>query len=245
MARCGSDQLRQLRKMDPISRSLIAAGSDGIVTAGLVSYLDAGNPSSYPGSGTTWTDLSSSQKNAVVPTSVTYDSANGGTLYFDGTDLPAEVPGGGPLELTSQMTALVFTKYGGGGGRLYQKDGPSYVRCWEMGTYQNTFRIELWHSDGSAIVQPTGALSPGSWYHLVMSFDGTNIRQYINNSLSQTSSFPGDIRADSGTPLMIGGYWSGSEYYNGNVAIAQLYNRALSAAEIDKNFNFHRARFGL
>ena len=57
-----------------------------IVVDGLVLNLDAGNTSSYPGTGTTWTDLSSSPTNATLVNGVTYSSSNQGHLLFDGTN---------------------------------------------------------------------------------------------------------------------------------------------------------------
>ena len=58
----------------------------GIVTDGLVLNLDAGNPQSYPGSGTTWTDLSGNGNNGTLLNGVGYDSDNGGSLVFDGSN---------------------------------------------------------------------------------------------------------------------------------------------------------------
>ena len=57
-----------------------------IVTNGLVLHLDAGNPASYPGSGTTWTDLSGNGNDGTLVNGVGYDSANGGSLVFDGVN---------------------------------------------------------------------------------------------------------------------------------------------------------------
>ena len=62
-----------------------------IVTDGLVLALDAGNPKSYPGSGTTWTDLSGNGNNGTLTNGPTYSSANGGSIVFDGVDDYAEI----------------------------------------------------------------------------------------------------------------------------------------------------------
>jgi hypothetical protein len=58
----------------------------GIVQSGLVLNLDAGVSSSYPGSGTTWTDLSGNGNTGTLTNGPTYNSANGGSLVFDGVD---------------------------------------------------------------------------------------------------------------------------------------------------------------
>ena len=59
--------------------------SVGVVTDGLVFYVDAGNGSSYPGSGTTWSDLIGSN-DGTLTNGPTYDSGNGGSIVFDGTN---------------------------------------------------------------------------------------------------------------------------------------------------------------
>jgi hypothetical protein len=73
--------------MITISGSTISGGmilSGELATLQL--YLDAGNASSYPGSGTTWTDLSGNGRNGTLTNGPTYSSANGGSIVFDGTD---------------------------------------------------------------------------------------------------------------------------------------------------------------
>jgi hypothetical protein len=62
------------------------AHSPSIVTSGLVLCLDAANPKSYPGSGTTWTDLSGNGNNGTLVNGPTYSSVNGGSIVFDGSN---------------------------------------------------------------------------------------------------------------------------------------------------------------
>jgi len=64
-----------------------------IVTDGLVLALDAGNTKSYPGSGTTWTDLSGNGNTGTLTNGPTFDSANGGSIVFDGTNDYVQVTG--------------------------------------------------------------------------------------------------------------------------------------------------------
>ena len=60
--------------------------SKQIVRSGLVLHLDAARPASYPGSGTTWTDLSGQGNNGTLTNGPTYSSANGGSIVLDGTN---------------------------------------------------------------------------------------------------------------------------------------------------------------
>ena len=66
----------------PVASNLGSSGP--IITSGLVLFLDAGNTSSYPGSGTTWTDLSGNGNNGTLTNGPTYTSSNGGAIVFDG-----------------------------------------------------------------------------------------------------------------------------------------------------------------
>jgi hypothetical protein len=56
------------------------------VTNGLVLYLDAGNTNSYPGTGTSWRDISGNSNNGTLTNGPTFNSANLGSIVLDGTD---------------------------------------------------------------------------------------------------------------------------------------------------------------
>ena len=58
----------------------------GIITSGLISALDAADRNSYPGSGTTWTDISGNNNNGTLTNGPTFSSTNGGAIVLDGAD---------------------------------------------------------------------------------------------------------------------------------------------------------------
>ena len=62
-------------------------GPPALVTAGLVLNLDAGNTSSYSGTGNTWTDLSGRGNHGTLVNSVTYSSSNQGYFVFNGNEI--------------------------------------------------------------------------------------------------------------------------------------------------------------
>lgn len=230
---------------EPISGEAIRAmrAYAPIVKSGLVLHLDAGVDKSYPNSGTTWWDLSGQGNNGQV-NGAGYNDINGGSLTFDGTDDTVSIPGGGSLNISTTLTATVWVYYISGNGRIFQKDGPPYTRCWEIGGYGGQFRMEMWHSNGAATIGYGNALTVNGWTHLALTFDGTDIKMYQNSLLVSTINFPGDIRTDANTPIFLGGYWDG-EFLNGRISNAQLYNRALTSAEILQNFNASRSRFNI
>jgi hypothetical protein len=87
--------------------------SPKIVTDGLVLCLDAANNRSYPGSGTAWTDLSRGGNNGALTNGPTFNSANGGSIVFDGTNDYVEIPTRNTnleFQPTSGYSCMVFYK---------------------------------------------------------------------------------------------------------------------------------------
>lgn len=220
-----------------------------IVTRGLVMHLDASALDSYPQSGSTWFDLSGNGNNGAI-TGATYTSSyGGGALNFLGsTSYYVQVPHSSSLNMSATLTASNWVYYRSGNGRIMQKDdtgsGSGFTRLWETGGYGGQYRMELWHSDGAGTVQYGNPLTVNGWMHLTMTFDGSSIRMYQNASLITNANFAGDIRTAT-TPLWIGGGWSTNEWFDGYIANALVYNRALNAGEVSQNYNAQKSRFGL
>ena len=80
------------------------AHSPSIVMNGLVLALDAANSKSYPGSGTTWTDLSGNSNTGTLTNGPTYNSANGGSIVFDGVDDGVNIPHNSNIDIRNQIT---------------------------------------------------------------------------------------------------------------------------------------------
>ena len=215
-----------------------------IVRDGLICYLDAGNQDSYPGSGTAWYDLTGNGNTGTLTNGPTFNSSNGGSIVFDGTNYVI-VAHSTSLNISEKLTASNWIYYSSGNGRIMQKDSASYTRLWETGGYSGTYRMEIWHSDGAATISYGNSLTVNGWMNLTMTFDGTNVIMYQNGILITTGgSFVGNIRTDI-TPLYIGGMWGASEFFFGRIATASVYNRALNSYEIAENFQAQRGRFGI
>jgi hypothetical protein len=220
-----------------------------IVSRGLVMHLDASALDSYPQTGSTWYDLTGNSNHGTITGATYTGSYGGGSLNFAGTNsYYVQVPHSSSLNISGTLTASNWVYYRSGNGRIMQKDdtgsGSGYTRLWETGGYGGTYRMELWHSDGSATVQYGSALTTNGWMHLTMTFDGSSIRMYQNASLISTGAFAGDIRT-AATPLWIGGGWSTGEWFDGYIANALVYSRALNAGEVSQNYNAQKSRFGL
>jgi hypothetical protein len=219
-----------------------------IVTDNLQFSVDAANFVSYPTTGTAWLDLTTNNNDVTLYNGPTFSSIGGGSIFFDGTDDYATAPGSSSTNISDFLTAEVWVYYESGNGRILQKDdwgSGTYTRCWEIGGYAGQFRMEIWHSNGTTAIGYGNNLAVNGWTHLALTFDGTNVRMYQNAVLVNTINFPGDIRTDINTPITLGGRWTTSEYLDGAIGLARIYNKALNGLEISQNFQAQKSRFGL
>ena len=219
--------------------------ASSIVTNGLALYLDAGNASSYPGSGTTWTDLSNNGRNGTLINGPTYSSANGGSIVFDGTNDLVQCAG----SLT--VTAATFVTWIRRNGNQGQYDGILFSR----GTTTTTgmdFQVSnqigyTWNDAGNTYGWQSGLVVPNlTWCMIAVSVTSTAATAYLcqtsgittaTNTVSHGSSLIDDIKIAQDE--------FSTRYFTGNIAIVQLYNTALSAEQISQNFAVDRARFGV
>ena len=219
---------------------------------GLVLALDAGNPKSYPGSGTTWTDLSGNSNTGTLTNGPTYNSANGGAIVFDGTD--DYVNCGSPSILnsfSSGVTCCAWIKssstniYSGIIQKWYQSGFQGgYQMYISTGNVVN-FSIGDNLSAYSGIVGTTNVIN-GIWHYCVGTYDLSTIKVYVDTSLNGSFASSRSVVNSNNSTLYVGqDDFSPSRRFNGNIAQASVYNRALSAAEIQQNFNALRGRFGL
>ena len=230
----------------------------GIVQSGLVLNLDAGVSASYPGSGTTWTNLIPGGVNGTLTNGPTYNSANGGSLVFDG------VNDYGVLSNTSSLRqgAGDFTieawiyKTGATGGNA-AGNTTIYGTAWSGGSPAGAWILYANESSGTkinfaiwntGIVTSTSSILTNQWYHVVVSRIGTTVSLYINNVLEATATSSANAN-NSAYPIYVGLYtdpFGFAGYFNGRIPIVRLYNgKGLTATEISQNFNALRSRFGI
>ena len=228
---------------------------DGSVTitclsnSGLVLHLDAGNPSSYSGSGATWNDLSGNVSHVSL-TSTTYNSANGGSIVFNGTSSYANFNAniGSANAVTVDMWVKTNSLNAPNGSMYF---GFGQYDVWTKGGNIgfNTFGGDLFGLT-STRVQNLGI--EGAWKHLVfvMNVGSTsNNKIYVNgiNQTSLTQVFSGlnsaNANFNSGAGKISGWRNDSSWLMNLNVASFKLYNRELSQQEITNNFNASKQRF--
>ena len=219
----------------------------GIVTSGLQVNFDAGSLSSYPGSGSTWTDLSGNGNNATL-TGTSYTTDAGGGIAFATSGDSASFTA--TLSFSGGFTLEVWIKHAGTVStarvQRYMTIGstPSEGPVIRHNSSSNASFHGYVFDSGNTFrsVDLSAQIVTGTYYHLVYNYDGTTSRLYKNNvevgSLVQTFTLPTLGTSHTLSP-------GGVEYFEGNMYAARYYNRALSVAEINQNFEALRYRFNI
>ena len=234
--------------------------ASGIVTSGLILNLDAGNASSYPGTGTTWTDLSGQNNNGTLVNGVGYSSVNGGALTFDGVNDYVDLSN--KLRLNdSDLTYDFWVKFNDNANSyrsLITQADPSYTNSVELVKSRSGYQsgkvyfnfngnVIFDTLDGSSL--PTSGIlnytaiakKTSGVYVLYLYRNGVLVNQLLNPTVSTYnmntwSNF--QTRIGDGTSIY-------PAFMNGNIYISRMYNKALSASEVTQNFNTTKTRFGL
>jgi len=219
-----------------------------IVTTSLVANYDAGNTSSYVGTGTTWTDLSSNPKNLTLRNSPTYSSSYGGYLDFSPTNSYAN---------TSTVSADFA--FGTRGYTLEVWAAPPTIGSFRglLDFNSNNFDLQLNSNGIMAFYCAAGTSDPlyttgfgtvtaGNWYHFVVSHPdfSSTVNLYLNGVLKLTSTDLGNYSSSDtiSTTQSINGF----NPWGGKIAIIRIYKqKGLTQAEVTQNFNALRGRFAL
>jgi hypothetical protein len=222
----------------------VAYNSGSIITNGLVLCLDAANRKSYPGSGTTWTDLSGNGNNGTLVNGPTYSSSNGGSIVFDGSNDFINGVHNTQTNITGDITVECWFRV--------TNTRTDWVRVFGKGDATNR-TVGLWYNQPSSTflyqrygtsnmsITYAATVSLNTWYHMVGTSSGNNHTLYLNNVIRGTST-TGTTFASSTDPYKVG-YGNIHTYHIGNVSNCRTYNRALTPQEIQQNFNATKSRF--
>jgi hypothetical protein len=218
-----------------------------IVTNGLVLNLDAGQQNSYPGSGTTWTDLSGNGNTGTLTNGPTFNSGNGGHLLFDGTNERLDLQSSLNLSTNTGFTMCLFLQQttpqtGASWNYFFQRGGPLI----EIGTFGTGGTVFIF-KDNSIPVEINSGNVTTSWSYIAFGTNPSTRTPFMHRFSSSGYALTTSATAFSNTTLsfskMFGGF--GASNYGAKVATIQAYNRRLTATEISQNFNALRRRFGI
>jgi hypothetical protein len=253
----------------------ILATTNKIVTNGLLLHLDAGNSSSYIGSGTLWSDLSGNNAPSTLINGVGYSSSNGGYLTLDGVNDYINGTNNSLYNFTDNTKDLPFTMT----GWLYKStnstfyivnkgdDGGASQEAYAISIdSSNKIDVRLYDFTGSKQIYKISdnAININQWYNYAVTYTGSSgnnptayndINIYINGVL-QSASTSGNFGGysimrilNSLTSLWIGSFGSTGLYSytqsNGRISQQMIYNRVLTQSEITQNFNALKTRYGL
>ena len=215
--------------------------SPAIVTDGLILCLDAANIRSYPGTGTTWTDLKGGNNGTLV-NSPSFSAENGGRIVFDGTDEYMDditIP-----NTTNQLTVEFALNYNDGGYfNIFEASYNVRPMLW----VDSSERLECSYSTAAG-----GFVSPGNYIDqdiiATVLFDGTatpGISLYVNGSLVGTKTTQHVTWSDGLDFTFFNRNNSGTRslFYKGEVYSIKFYSRILTADEIRRNYEATAGRY--
>jgi hypothetical protein len=201
--------------------------------------LDAGNSASYPGFGTNWFDISGNGRTGTLLNSVGYNTANGGSLTFNGSTQRVSV-GASPVTGNSAWSWGAWIRPTSTGTPVFfgtEATGQAMVSFWDAAT--NRVRVGTFGAD--RLTSGTN-INVNTWGYTLWTWDGTTLTSYTNGVADGTATgFSFNI---SSSVFSIGSANS-IQFFGGNIAQVTVYPRAITAAEVTSAFNAFRSRYGL
>jgi hypothetical protein len=210
-----------------------------IVRDGLIMYLDAGDPNSYPGTGSFWRDLSG-KCNHMFLRNIDFDTDYGGVLRCNGSS--GSYGESVWFNMTnSDHTVMTATRYTGFGNNQRGRMVNARSNNWLVGQWANAvnkYYAQGWVSSSSSgggdntwrIYAGTGDMDSDQW-------------QLYTNAVSVAGPNTGGSRGPNG--LRFGVYQNFTEVTDGQCGFILGYNRVLSQPEIQQNYDYFKSRYGL
>ena len=219
----------------------VAYGPVATADSSMIICLDARNVKSYPGSGTTWYDLSGKGNHGTLINGPTYNSA--GYFGFDAVD--DQLNGAKPtvsqftIELHVQLLSISSSTY----PWILRFGGSDFIGFHGSSTSAVTFRASLYSGSYAEINSDThNAGASINVYHLT--YDATTVRMYRNGVLQASTMNIGPPNACTEATYYLS-YAPGYDKAQFNISMLKMYSRVLTAQEIQQNFNAIRGRYGL
>jgi len=224
-----------------------------IVTDGLVFAVDAGSTRSYPGSGTTGTDLINSETITLI-NGVGFTSTNGGSWDFDASDDYIDLPDSLITDLNGSTTAslcmwikndavnngsttaglIQLSGYNNGNGNLwFYSNGYTYLDIFKTSRVETVFLNSIVPAQSWVMLTVTTKPGANGW------------KCYINGVLRKQVGGENTVSVSNIQGGLTLGRSSSSRYTNGNISNCLIYNSELTAAEVLQNYNAQKSRFGL
>jgi len=227
------------RARDAAGNTTTSATVTVTVSGGLTSGLVAAYGFNE-GSGTTVADSSGSNNNGTT-TATTWSTTGkfGAALSFNGTSSWVTVPDANSLDLTTGMTLEAWvnpTALGTAWRTVIMKEATGGLAYSLYGNSDTTRPSAHVFVASEQDTRGTAALALNTWTHLAMTYNGTTLRIFVNGVEASNKAISGSARVTTGA-LRIGGNSVWGEYFSGLIDEVRIYNRALSATEIQTDMN--------
>lgn len=177
--------------------------------------------------------------NTIAANSLTY--ANDGTFSFNGSSNVITAPNNAIFDTqTPTVEVWIKTNAINQNGFWFEKGTVNT----QYSLFQEGTNI-VWRQGGNSQYTTTASyINTSNWAHIVGTFTTGNRRTYINGNLVTSDSLSASVGVN-GSGITIGSYNSGGYFYNGSIGVVRVYNRALSASEVQQNFAAIRSRYGI
>ena len=216
-----------------------------IVTNGLVLALDAANPKSYAYGSTLWNDLSGNLNSGSLNNAPALNNDAFGSLVFNGLNTYVDTPtGSATMALTSAGSLSCWFK-------TTMTTQGELVR--QIGSSDNGLEIQITAGKingavflGSWQNIPASSLSYNDniWHNVVMTVSGTLVNVYVDSNSIYSNNLGSGTLNTGNAKIRIGLHPNGTAApFSGSISNVQVYNRALSAAEVAQNYNAISSRF--
>ena len=218
---------------------MAAHGNPDIITDGLILCLDAADKNSYPGSGTTWFDLST-QGNDATLSGPTYNTTSFGNFNFDESNDYAKVDNTSCLP-TAAYTKIAWFRPETSTANIISGGSDGQHAFWMAGT---STHLRAGHNGSWSTVSYSPGDMLNQWWCGAVTFNTTTgWVLYLNGEQVDTDA--NTTTFSSGNTVRIGAYYDASNLFDGDIPVAIIYDRVLSASEVLQNYNATKSRFGL
>ena len=226
-----------------------AYGGPDIITDGLVLALDAASERSYPGTGTSWYDLTKESNNGSLINGPLFSNDNYGVIDFDGVNDWSLILSSPAFTVNTRTVEIIFRMNGSYSNysplAVYANGSSTVNRIW-LGVQANKFQMHGW---GTVDPICTTTIDSDEWYVCTFSYNKPTqaMKVYTNGALeSSVTNTQGGVSASSSNNwylASIPGGWQGVTYSNTSIASFKIYDRILSDDEVLQNYNAQKNRF--
>ena len=212
-----------------------------VITTNLVLHLDAGKSMSYSGSGTTWKDFTSNSNDATLTNGPTFDSDFGGSIVFDGTNDSVTISGMSSFAPSAVTFEVWFLNTPGSGYKGLVDKGRDNYEGYSLAASSSKVQWKARVGSSNEVALDSAEYT-NIWNHAVGTYDGTDLKLYVNGVLKTTTNSSGTLGSNS-LGITIGST-NDNLYFDGRISQVRIYSSALSASNVLSNYNATKDAFG-